>query len=250
MAPAGLLKLDGFNAAVHLAGESLIGRWTAEKKARILSSRAEGTRNLATALAGAAPRPQTLIVASAVGYYGPRGDEIISEASPPGHDFLSRVCQQWEAASGPASQTGIRVVNLRIGMVLSPDGGALKQMLTPFRLGVGGRVGSGKQWMSWVSLDDVIHATLFALGNPSLAGPLNLTAPNPVTNAEFTKALGQALRRPTLFPLPAVVVKLAFGEMGEQLLLSGQRVVPARLEASGYNFRHREVGEALHSMLG
>jgi uncharacterized protein (TIGR01777 family) len=242
-------SLNDLDSVIHLAGESIMGRWTPRKKARILESRTSGTGILATALAGAANRPQSFIVASAVGYYGPHGDEVLKEDSPPGNDFLAEVGQQWEAAAEPARQAGIRTVHLRIGVVLSPDGGALKQMLTPFRLGLGGRIGSGKQWMSWIALDDVIGAILFALENSALAGPVNLVAPNPVTNAEFTRALGLALHRPTMFPMPAPVVKLLFGEMGESLLLSGQRVVPAKLQASGYKFHHTEIGETLSSML-
>jgi len=242
-------QVSGFDAVVHLAGETVMGRWTPKKKVRIRESRVVGTRDLATALANAEKPPHTLIVASAVGYYGPRGDEIITEDTPPGSDFLAQGTSLWEAAAEPARQAGIRVINFRIGMVLSPDGGALKEMLFPFKMGVGGRVGSGKQWMSWVALDDVIGAIFFALENQSLKGPVNLVAPNPVTNAEFTKALGEAVHRPTVFPVPAFVIKLAFGEMGEVLLLSGQRVVPAKLLASGYKFQQTDVASALQSML-
>jgi len=243
-------SFSDFDAVVHLAGESIMGRWTPSKKARILESRVTGTRNLAIALANAPKRPQCLIVASAVGYYGPHGDESLTEDSSPGDDFLAQVGRQWEAAADPARQAGIRTVHLRIGMVLSPDGGALKQMLTPFRLGLGGRIGSGKQWMSWITLDDVIGAILYVLENSALTGPVNLVAPNPVTNAEFTRALGRALHRPTLFPMPAPIVKLIFGEMGEASLLSGQRVASVMLQSSGYKFKHIEIGEALQSMVG
>jgi uncharacterized protein (TIGR01777 family) len=239
----------GWGAVIHLAGESIMGRWTSAKKARILGSRKTGTHNLSLALASASSRPRCLLVACAVGYYGPRGDEILTETSPPGNDFLAQVGREWEAAAEPARQAGIRVVNLRIGLVLTPDGGALKRMLTPFRLGAGGRLGSGKQWISWIALDDVLQAIQFVLENEALIGPVNFTSPNPVTNAEFTRALGQALHRPTLFPMPAPVVKAMFGEMGEALLLSGQRVIPEKLQASGYRFLHADVGEALRSML-
>lgn len=242
-----------FDAVVHLAGESILGRWTDKKKAAILESRAVSTRNLASAAAAmhvVTMRPKVLIVASAVGYYGPHGDEILAENSPSGNDFLARVAREWEAAADPARQAGVRVVNFRIGVVLTPDGGALKQMLTPFRMGVGGRLGSGKQWMSWVTLDDVIGAILFALETESLTGPVNLVAPNPVTNADFTKALGQELHRPTICPVPAAVIKIALGEMGEALLLNGHRVVPKKLQESGYQFLYPEIGKALRSMLG
>lgn len=241
--------LNGFDAVIHLAGESIMGRWTPEKKAHIRNSRVTGTRNLAGAIAAAQPRPRTFITASAIGYYGPQGDKPLTEDDPPGSDFLAQVARDWEAAAEPARQAGVRVVNLRIGVVLSPEGGALRQMLTPFRLGAGGRVGSGKQWMSWVALDDVIGAILFALDNQTISGPVNVVAPNPVTNADFTKALGEALHRPTLWPMPEFAVKLAFGEMGESLLLGSQRVVAAKLQASGYKFRHRDIGEALSAML-
>jgi uncharacterized protein (TIGR01777 family) len=239
----------GWDAVIHLAGETIMGRWTSAKKARILESRETGTHNLSEALASAAARPQCLLVASAVGYYGPHGDEILTETSPPGDDFLAHVGREWEAAAEPARRAGIRVVNLRTGMVLTPHGGALKRMLTPFRLGAGGRLGSGKQWVSWIALDDLLQAIRFVLQNESLSGPVNLTAPNPVTNAEFTRALGQALHRPTLFPMPGPIVRAVFGEMGEALLLSGQRVIPEKLLASGYRFLHPEIGEALQSML-
>jgi uncharacterized protein (TIGR01777 family) len=242
-------QVSGFDAVIHLAGETIMGRWTSTKKARIVESRKSGTQNLSSALASADSRPRCLLVASAVGYYGPHGDEILTETSPPGDDFLAQVGREWEASAEPARQAGIRVVNLRIGMVLTPDGGALKRMLTPFRLGAGGRLGSGKQWVSWIALDDVLHAIRFVLENDSLSGPVNLTSPNPVTNAEFTRALGQALHRPAFFPMPGPIVKAVFGEMGEALLLSGQRVVPEKLQASGYRFLHADIGEALRSML-
>jgi uncharacterized protein len=241
------LNAGDFEAVIHLAGETIMGRWTDKKKAAILESRTVGTRNVAASVA--AMHAKVFVTASAVGYYGPHGDEILTENSPSGDDFLAQVAREWETATESARQAGVRVVNLRIGVVLTPSGGALKQMLTPFRMGVGGRVGSGKQWMSWVALDDVIGAVLFALGTDSLSGPLNLVAPSPVTNAEFTKTLGHVLHRPTIFSVPATAIKIAFGEMGETLLLSGQRVVPKKLQESGYKFLHPEIGEALLSML-
>ncbi len=241
--------LSGFDAVIHLAGESIMGRWTSEKKAHIRDSRVTGTRSLAAAIAAAQPRPRTFIAASAIGYYGPQGDELLTESSGNGSDFLAQVAREWEEAADPARQSAVRVVNLRIGVVLSPDGGALRRMLTPFRMGVGGHVGSGQQWMSWVALDDVIGAILFALEKEALTGPVNVVAPHPITNADFTRALGEALHRPTLLPMPEFAVKLIFGEMGESLLLGSQRVIPAKLQASGYNFRYREIGEALRAML-
>jgi uncharacterized protein (TIGR01777 family) len=240
-------QVRDFDAVIHLAGETIMGRWTQEKKNRIRESRIVATRNLS--LAVAEMRARTFLVASAIGYYGARGDEILTEDSPPGSDFLAQVARDWEAATEPARQAGVRVINFRHGVVLSPKGGALKTMLLPFRLGLGGRIGSGKQWMSWVALDDVAGAMLFALQQESLAGAVNLVAPNPVTNREFTRALGQALHRPVLFPVPAVVVKAILGEMGETLLLTGQRVIPTKLQASGYTFCHTEILETLQTML-
>jgi hypothetical protein len=242
-------QVSGFDAVIHLAGETIMGRWTAGKKARILESRATGTRNLALAVAAAKVRPHSFLVASAVGYYGSRGDTILREDSSPGSDFLALVCQQWEASAEAARQAGVRVVNLRLGTVLTRHGGALPRLILPFRMGLGGRLGSGKQWMAWIALEDVIRAIGFTLETGSIAGPVNLIAPNPVTNREFTRALGQALHRPTPFPLPAALIKLAFGQMGEALLLSSQRALPGKLAAAGYRFLHPEVGEALRSML-
>ena len=242
-------KLEGIEAVVHLAGESIQGRWTPEKKALILESRRKGTRALSEALAGLAKPPQVLVCASAIGYYGDRGDELLREESESGGGFLAGVVREWEAATEPAAQKGIRVVNLRFGVVLGADGGALAQMLLPFKMGVGGRVGSGKQYMSWVALDDVVGAIGHALATESLRGPVNVVSPNPARNAEFTKALGKVLSRPTIFPLPAFVVKLAFGQMGEELLLGSQRVEPVKLAASGYKFHYAELEGALRRAL-
>jgi len=241
--------LSGFDAVIHLGGETIMGRWTAAKKRRILESRTVGTRNLAEALAplGAG---RSFLVASAIGYYGPHGDDFLTEDSPSGHDFLSLVGREWEHATEPARQAGVRVVNLRSGVVLTPAGGALKQMLTPFRLGVGGRVGSGRQWMSWIALDDLVAAIVFLLENPAISGAVNLVAPKPVTNADFTAALAVALHRPALLPVPATAVRLIFGEMGEATLLGSQRVAPKKLEAAGFKFRYSDVREALKAMLG
>lgn len=243
--------LDGVDAVVHLAGENVAGgRWTAARKARIRDSRVAGTRQLAAALAALPQPPKTLIAASAIGFYGDRGDERLDEAAAPGADFLADVCQQWEAAAAPARDAGMRVVHLRIGIVLTPAGGALQRMLTPFRMGVGGVIGSGRQYMSWVALDDVLGGILHALRADSLTGPVNLAAPHPVTNAEFTKTLGRVLRRPTFLPLPAFGARLAFGEMADALLLSSARVEPARLRADGFEFDYPDLEAALRHLLG
>lgn len=244
-------SIEGMDAVVHLAGENIAtGRWTDEKKARIRDSRVKGTYLVANTLAKLKTPPGTLICASAVGYYGDRGDELLTETSDPGTDFLSDVCRKWEAAAKPAEDAGVRVVNLRFGVILSPKGGALAKMLTPFRLGAGGRVGDGRQYMSWVSLDDAIGAIQHALVTESLSDSVNVVAPNPVTNAEFTKSLGRVLRRPTIFPMPAFAARVAFGEMADALLLASQQVKPARLLESGYEFRHAELEGALRHLLG
>lgn len=243
--------LEGHDAAVHLAGESVAeGKWDAEKKRRILESRVAGTHLLAETLAGLGQKPGVLVCASATGFYGNRGDEVLTEASASGEDFLSEVCREWEKAALPASQSGIRVVNVRIGIVLSGEGGALSKMLTPFKLGVGGRFGSGEQYMSWVALDDVVGVIKHALVNEQVRGPVNTVSPNPVTNGEFTKALGHVLNRPTLFPVPAFAARLAFGEMADALLLSGSRVEPAQLKATHYEFAYPELESALRHVLG
>ena len=245
-----LARIEGFEAVVNLAGESIAeGRWTDEKKRRIRESRVKGTKLLGDALANLTVRPKLFICASAIGYYGNRGDEILTEASPPGKDFLADVCVEWEKATALATEKGIRVVNARFGVILDQHGGALKKMLPPFRMGVGGKIGSGEQWMSWIALDDVLGALNFALTNDSLRGPVNFVAPNPVTNAEFTKTLGKVLSRPTLFPIPAFGVRLMFGEMGEALLLGGQRVAPERLKECSYTFQCPELLAALRHVL-
>ena len=243
--------LEGLDGVVHLAGENIgAGRWTARRKAAIRQSRVEGTQRLCEALARLARRPKVLVSASAVGFYGDRGDETLREESPAGSDFLAQVCRDWETATDPAARAGIRVVRLRLGMVLSPAGGGLKKMLPPFRLGAGGRIGSGRQYMSWIALDDAVGAIHHALTNDSLVGPVNAVAPSPVTNAEFTRALARVLRRPAVAPLPAFAARLAFGEMADALLLAGQRVLPARLQASGYAFRFPDLEGALVHLLG
>jgi uncharacterized protein (TIGR01777 family) len=247
-----LARLEGFDAAINLAGESIAeGRWTEEKKQRIRESRVKGTKLLGDALANLTASPKTFICASAIGIYGNRGDEILTEGSAPGNDFLAEVCVEWEKATTLATEKGIRVVNTRFGVILDANGGALAKMLPPFRMGIGGKIGSGKQWMSWIALDDVVGALKFALGNETLSGPVNFVAPNPVTNSQFTKTLGKVLSRPTLFPIPAFGVRLVFGEMADALLLSSQRVEPERLKATGYQFQYSQLGEALgHALHG
>jgi hypothetical protein len=242
--------VNGMDAVVHLAGESIAGgRWSEARKDRIRASRGRGTRVVAEAVARADPRPRALVCASAMGFYGDRGDELLTEASAPGRGFLSEVSREWEEACAPAREQGVRVVNLRFGIVLSPAGGALAKMLLPFRLGAGGVVGSGRQWWSWVALDDAVGAIRHALVTPGLAGPVNVAAPNPVTNAEFTRTLGRVLARPTLFPVPAFAARLALGEMADALLLASTRLVPERLLQTGYVFRRPELEGALRHLL-
>jgi uncharacterized protein (TIGR01777 family) len=242
--------VSGFDAIVHLAGETIMGRWTDVKKAKIRNSRVTSTMNLARALAQTEDKPNVFICASAIGYYGNRGDEILREESAAGAGFLPEVCRQWEASTKAAYDTGIRTVNLRTGVVLSAKGGALKAMLTPFKLGLGGRIGNGRQWMSWIDLQDMAGAILHILKTDLLQGPVNMVAPRPVTNAEFTKTLASVLSLPAIFPVPAFAAKLAFGEMAEELLLGGQRVEPAKLIASGYPFRFRELRASLGNIVG
>jgi len=243
--------LEGCDAVVHLAGENVgTGRWTAARKAAIRDSRVNGTRFLCDALAGLARPPKTLVCASAVGYYGDRGEERLTEESSPGTGFLAEVCREWEAASAPAARKGIRVVALRIGMVLSPKGGALARMLPLFRAGLGGVIGGGRQYVGWVALDDLPHIILHALQRDDLCGPVNTVAPRPVTNREFTETLGTALSRPTPLPVPAFALRLAVGgEMADALLLASARVIPRRLEETGYLFRYPEIGGALRHLL-
>jgi uncharacterized protein len=244
-----LAALEGIDAVVHLAGENVGERWSEAKKRRILASRRDGTRLVAQAIAGLTRPPRVLVSASAVGIYGDRGDEVLDEQSTLGTDFFGRVGQEWEAATEPAARAGVRVVLLRFGVVLSPRGGALGKLLLPFRMGVGGRVGSGRQWMSWVSHTDAVRAIRFALENEQLDGACNVTAPNPATNADFTRALGRALHRPTPFPVPAAALRLAFGEMADATLLASQRALPRRLEAAGFAFRHPDLDSALAAVL-
>jgi uncharacterized protein (TIGR01777 family) len=242
-------KLEEMEGVVHLAGENIAGRWTTAKKERIRRSRIQGTGLLTERLAGLRRKPGVLVCASAIGYYGDRGDELLQEDSLAGRGFLPEVCRAWEAAAEPARQAGIRVVHLRFGVILSAAGGALARMLTPFRMGLGGRIGSGRQYMSWLSLDDAVGAIHHALIRQDLSGPVNAVAPHPVTNLGFTRTLGRVLSRPTLFPMPAFAARLAFGEMADALLLASARVAPTRLEASGYEFGHPDLEGALRDLL-
>ena len=239
-------KLEGIDAVVHLAGESVSGlRWTDEKKKAIRDSRVLGTRNVVDAVSKLKHKPKVFVAASATGFYGERGDEEVTESSAIGNNFLAGVSREWEAESRRAEDAGIRTVLLRSGIVLSKDGGALATMLTPFRLGVGGVIGSGKQWMSWISLDDEIAVINFAIGNEILRGAVNAVSPNPVTNEEFTKTLGEILYRPTFLPLPEFAVSMVFGEMGDALLLASTKVIPKRLEDAGFEFKYPQLKSAI-----
>ncbi len=245
-----LAAAEGADAAVNLAGASIAaGRWNVERKRLMRASRVEGTRHLVAALAKLSRRPSALVSASAIGYYGDRGEEVLTEASPPGNDFLAKLAIDWEAEAARAEQAGIRTVILRFGVILAAHGGALQKMLTPFRIGGGGKIGSGQQWMSWLTLEEAVGFIHHALENAGLRGPVNAVAPNPVRNAEFTRTLGQVLRRPTIFPMPAFAARLAFGEMADALLLASQRVAPKRLEEAGYRFQHPELKLALRACL-
>jgi hypothetical protein len=256
--------VSGFDIAIHLSGESVAGRWSDAKKNRIRDSRVSTTQSLARALVAAEIKPKVFVCASAIGYYGNRGDEILTEDSPPGDSFLAEVSGEWESAAKPAADAGIRTVNLRTGIVLSRDGGALKQMLLPFRLGLGGRVGNGRLWWSWIHIDDFVAAVQHIIdqaGNTNqsleswasspglLSGPINMTAPNPVTSAEFTKTLAKALKRPAILPLPAFAAKLALGEFAEEGLLASARVEPKKLLESGFRFKFPDLEATLKNLL-
>lgn len=243
-----LERLEALDAVIHLAGESISGlRWTDEKKKAIRESRVKGTRNVVNTLAELKQKPRVFIAGSAMGFYGDRGDEIVTETSSPGDNFLSDVAREWEMESRRAEDSGIRTVLLRTAIVLSKDGGALATMLTPFKLGVGGVIGSGKQWMSWVSLDDVVGIINYAIENESLRGAINVASPNPVTNEEFTKTMGDVLYRPTIIPLPEFAVNLLLGEMGDTLLLNSTRVEPKRLKDAAYEFKFPDLRSALEN---
>ncbi len=242
--------LEGFDAVIHLAGENIAsGRWNVIKKQRIRDSRIRGTRLLAEALASLERGPQVFMTASAVGYYGDRGATVMDEGSPAGSGFLASVCRQWEEATQSLVDKGVRTLRLRIGVVLSQQGGALAKMLPPFKMGIGGRFGNGHQYMSWIDLADLIEGIVFLLPKNEIDGIVNMVSPNPVTNAGFTKALGKALHRPTIFPMPAAVARLALGEMADEMLLASTRVQPSRLLAAGYSFQYPNLTEALQHQL-
>lgn len=242
-------KLEGMEAVVHLSGESIIGRWTNAKKNRILESRVHGTELLSRTLAGLQRKPRVLVCASAIGYYGDRGEEWLTEESRFGNGFLPQVCQAWENAAAEARKAGIRVVNIRIGVVLSPRGGALQKMLLPFRLGLGGRLGSGRQYMSWITLDDLLRILEFSLSQELLTGPVNAVSPEPVTNLEFTKTLGRVLGRPAIFPMPAFIARAIFGEMADELFLASTRVRPEKLLNAGFKFEYASLENGLKHLL-
>jgi len=242
---------DGVDAVIHLAGEHIgEGRWTDEKKRRIIESRTKGTSLIADTISKLSSPPPVLICASAVGYYGNRGDKILTEGDPPGDDFISKVCSEWEKSAQVAVDAGIRVALMRIGIALSPAGGALLRLLPPFRAGLGGKIASGAQFMSWVGIDDVIGAFFHVLADSKVAGPVNVVSPNPVTNLDFTKTLGQVLSRPAIFSIPAAAINIAFGEMGREVLLSSTKVMPEKLIKSGYRFRNPDLFGALSHLLG
>jgi uncharacterized protein (TIGR01777 family) len=242
--------LEGFDTVVHLAGESIAsGRWTEQKKKKIRESRVLGTTLLSETLARLHEKPKTFVCASAIGFYGDRADELLNESSAPGKGFLSDVCIEWEEATEAAVASGIRTIKTRFGIILAAEGGALEKMLTPFKLGVGGRVGDGQQWMSWIALEDVVGALRYVLDNTLIQGPVNFVAPTPVTNSEFTETLGEVLSRPTFFPMPGFAARLAFGEMADALLLSSTRVEPKQLVDRGYKFRHSTLKAALRHIL-
>jgi hypothetical protein len=242
--------LEGIDAVVHLAGENIAaGRWTAARKARIRDSRVKGTQLISETLAAMHRHPRVLVSASAIGYYGDRGSELLREESAPGTGFLPEVCGQWESATDPASRSGIRVVHIRLGFVLSSRGGALGKMLLPFKMGIGGKIGSGEQYMSWITLSDLCAAILHCIEAGTLHGPVNAVSPSPVTNLEFTKTLGRILSRPTIFPLPAFLARLALGEMADELLLASTRVDPVKLRNTGFAFQHPDLHSALSAVL-
>lgn len=245
-------RLEGIDAVVHLAGESVSGlRWTDEKKKAIRDSRVMGTRSIVEALSNLNVRPKVLVSASAIGFYGERGDEEMNESSTAGHGFLAEVAKEWEGEARRAEDAGIRTVLLRTGIVLSKDGGALGTMLTPFKMGVGGVIGSGKQWMSWISLDDHVAAINFVIENDNIRGAVNAASPGPVTNEEFTKTMGEVLYRPTFIPLPEFAVSMLMGEMGDALLLTSTKVIPKRLEDAGFEFKYPDLKGALeHALSG
>jgi uncharacterized protein (TIGR01777 family) len=242
-------RLDRLEAVIHLAGEPILGRWTTRKKQQIRDSRLVSTQFLAQTLANLNPRPKVFLCASATGYYGNREEEILTEQSSPGQGFLAEVCRDWEAACEPVRRAQIRTIHLRLGMVLGKDGGAIKQMLPIFRLGMGGPLGSGQQWVSWISIDDAIGAILFCLGNDSVCGAVNLTSPEPVRNRDFARILGRSIHRPAVLPVPRLALRMKFGELADEVLLASARVLPEKLTAAGFLFRHRTLETALAALL-
>jgi uncharacterized protein (TIGR01777 family) len=243
-------RIEGITAAIHLSGANISSqRWTAEFKAVVTESRVRSTQVLSEMLGRLKNPPHSLLVGSAVGFYGDRGNELLDEHSAVGKGFLPELCAAWEAATRPAEEAGIRVVHLRFGVVLGPNGGALARVIPLFRLGLGGKLGSGRQWMSWISKSDAVSAVLFTLENPGISGPVNIVAPEPVTNAIFTRELGHALRRPALLPAPAFALRLAFGEMADEILLASERAIPGRLLGAGFTFAHSALSDALAAAL-
>ncbi len=242
-------RLENYDAFVHLSGESINGKWTASKKKKIIDSRVITTKFLAECISKLKNPPKAFISSSAIGFYGNRGDEELTEQSFPGIGFLAEVCKAWEAETNPVAEKGIRVVNIRTGLVLSPDGGALQKLLLPFKLGVGGKIGSGNQWWSWITVNDLLRIYQYSIENNSVNGAINTVSPNPQRNSAFVKTLGKVLHRPTIFPLPSSIVKLIFGEMGQELLLDGQKAIPKKLTESGFKFEQTELESALRSML-
>lgn len=249
----GVIELGSFgtpDVVVNLAGENLADkRWNEVRKNRILNSRVKSTQLLVNYFVNAEEKPKVFISGSAIGFYGDRGDEVLDENSAPGKNFSSQLCQQWESVTEPAKQVGMRVVNIRTGVVLSPAGGALKKMLLPFKLGLGGVLGNGKHYVSWLSIDDMVDMIKFVMSNSSIIGPVNMVSPEPVTNYQLTKALGEVLHRPTIFPMPAFVARIIFGEMADELLLSSARVKPVKIIEAGYQFHHTNLSETLKYLL-
>ena len=244
-------RLEGFDVVINLAGENVAGgRWTEDQKRKIHDSRVNGTHLLSEAMAKLEKRPRVFLCASATGFYGDRDDEVLDEHSDSGGGFLAGVCREWEMATEPAVAAGVRVVNLRFGVILAREGGMLAKLLTPFKMGMGGKVGSGKQFISWVAIDDVVSAINLALNDETFRGPLNVVSPNPVTNEVFTKTLGHVLSRPTALAMPAFAARLAFGEMADEMLLSSQYVVPKRLSDAGFEFKYPELEGALKKYVG
>lgn len=244
-----LAESDNIDAVIHLAGENIAGRWTEDKKARIKNSRVQGTKLLSETLAGLKKKPRVLISASAIGIYGDRGNEVLTETTTPGDGFLADVGVKWEGATKAARESGIRVCNIRIGLVLGSDGGALEKMLLPFKLGLGGNIGDGSQYWSWIAIDDLVRIIVYLLGNENIEGPVNAVSTKPVTNSEFTSVLGKVLNRPTIIALPAFVARGLLGEMAQETMLASTRVIPKKLLDSGFEFKYTDLNDALSGIL-